>query len=104
MNTKDYPKPIWVLVQSMVVLEDDREVIDSKYDKIVGGTFNPDVAEKLASVLKDNQSLSTMIRSDVDSLPKKVLDTIDSQTDSQTPKSEDRVDQLLDMVDLSDRT
>lgn len=100
MNTNDYPKPVWILVQSMLVLEGNKEVVDSKYDKSVGGTTDPAVAEKLGAVLKENESMLTMIRSDWDPMPKQILDTIEQQE----PKSEDRVDQLLDMIDLSNQT
>lgn len=100
MNTNDYPKPVWILVQSILVLEGSREVIDPKYDKPVGGTSDPIVAEKLGAVLKENEGLLTMIRSDWNPMPKQILDTIEQQE----PKSEDRVNQLLGMVDLSNET
>lgn len=89
-----YPKPIWVLTRAEVVVEDNKEVINHDTSHLIGGTFDAIVAEKMAAVLKQHQSLSTMIRSEVNPLPEVILDALPN-------KAEDpEVDKLLSMVDL----
>lgn len=72
-----YPKDVWVLTRGRVVLEDGKEVVDHTQDVVVGGTFSAHVAEKLAALLKQNESLETMVMSDVRALPLAVLEAIE---------------------------
>lgn len=71
-----YPKKVWILVESEVTVENGKEVIQHLSDRPVGGTFQLEVAEKLFSILKDNEGQETMIMSTIQTLPEAVLDCL----------------------------
>lgn len=88
-----YPKTFWVLTRAEVIVEEDKEVVNHTSESIVGGTFDVNVAERMAAVLKQYQGLSTMVKSDVNPVPLALLDAI-------APQENPDVQKLLDMVDL----
>ena len=88
-----YPKTLWVLTRAEVIIEGNAEVVNHTTENVVGGTYDVNVAEKMAAVLKQHQGALTMIKSDVNPTPLAVLDVISPQEDSDVQK-------LLDMVDL----
>lgn len=93
MNHQSYPKRVWVLTQAEVILEGQHEVVSHEHDQVIGATFDALVAEKMAGVLKDNQSIMTLIKSDINPLPTAIVDAIQETSDTS-------VDALLEMIDL----
>jgi len=88
-----YPKQIWVLTRSEVIIEDDKEVVNHLKDSMVGGTFNIDVAEKMINILKDHQGEHTMVRSDVCTLSTSIINSLPIEDES-------NIDRLMNMVSL----
>jgi hypothetical protein len=96
---RPYPKRVWVLVQAEVVLENGCEVINHEREQMIGATFDSLVAEKMSAVLKENQSNTTLLRSDINPLPAPILDAI--QDVKHTEESPDSgIDKLLQMVEI----
>lgn len=89
-----YPKTFWVLTRAEVIVEDGREVVNHTSESIIGGTFDLNVAERMAAVLKQHEGLQTMIKSDVNPTPLALLDAIAPQEENP------EVQKLLDMVDM----
>lgn len=85
-----YPKTVWVLTRAQVVVENDKEVVDHNTDVVVGATFDSYVAEKLAAMLKQHESTQTIIMSDVNPLPLKVLEALDQ------PQNRTLLDEILE--------
>jgi hypothetical protein len=86
----EYPKSFWVLTRAQVILEDNKEVINHSSEVLIGGTFDVNVAEQLAAILKKNENTLTMVRSDVQPLPLAVLEVM------QESKERSLLDDILD--------
>lgn len=95
-----YPKSFWVLTRAEVIVEDCREVINHEVDQMVGGTFDALVAEKMAAVLKENQSIVTMIKSEVQPLPSNILNAILPSNDINNDTNNEAINSLLALVDM----
>lgn len=86
MIKSEYPKVFWVLTQAEVIVQDDKEVVNHDTDQMIGGTFDTAIAEKMISLLRDNQSTSTMVKSNISTQPTNVINNV--------------INQLLSMVDV----
>ncbi len=93
-----YPKRVWVFVQAEVVSENGCEVINHEREQMIGATFDALVAERIFAVLKESQSNSTLLRSNIDPLPSSVLDLICDSTRSNKLPSEDTPDPALENI------
>lgn len=94
-NFTTYPKIFWAMTRTEVILEGNQEVINHATASVIGGTFEPDVAEKIVAVLKQYQGPNTMIHSNINTLSTKLLDTVT------VTELDEKVQKLMDMVDIS---
>lgn len=84
-------KDFWVLTRARVIVEDGKEVIDHTQDTVVGGTFDINVAEMMAAILKERQDGSkTLMMSDIHPAPLAVLQMLEE------PQARTILDDILD--------
>lgn len=77
-----YPKRAWAVMQTVVTVENGREVAES--ETVLAMTYESTVAELLIAKMRERESATTIVRSGLQPLPSSLLEILDEPTTPST--------------------